>query len=64
MTGSRVALSLALRILEWVLLAIGVASIGWLATAQMAASREQAALSRALDRTTTVTAASAAPAVQ
>lgn len=50
MTGKRHALSLALHILEWVLLAIGVASIGWLVTTEMASSREQAALSRELNR--------------
>ena len=33
-----------------VLLGIGVGSIGWLVTAQMASDREQAALSRELDR--------------
>jgi sortase A len=37
-------------VLEWVLLGIGVGSIGWLVTAQMASDREQAALSRELDR--------------
>ena len=35
MTGKRPALSLALHILEWVLLAIGVASIGWLVTTRV-----------------------------
>jgi sortase A len=50
MTNSRLALSRALRVLEVVLLVIGVASISWLAIAQMASDREQASLSRELDR--------------
>lgn len=50
MTGNRAALSRALRVLEWVLLSVGVGSIGWLVTAQMATDREQASLSRELVR--------------
>lgn len=55
MTGSRLALARALHVLEWVLLAVGVGAIGWLVTAQMAADREQAALSRELDRVSVAT---------
>jgi len=50
MTTNRAALSRSLQVLEWVLFCIGVGSIGWLVTAQMASDREQAALSRELDR--------------
>lgn len=42
--------TLALRLVEGVLLLVGVAAIGWYATARMAASREQVVLSRELDR--------------
>ena len=50
MTSNRVVLSRSLQVLEWMLFCIGVGSIGWLVTAQMASDREQAALSRELDR--------------
>ena len=40
----------ALRVLQWMLFSIGVVSIGWFAAAQVAADREQASLSRELDR--------------
>jgi sortase A len=40
----------ALRAAEWVLLAIGLASIGWYTSVRMAAAREQASLSHELDR--------------
>jgi sortase A len=42
--------SRALRVLEVVLLVIGVTSIGWFATVRVAADREQTSLSRELDR--------------
>jgi sortase A len=50
MTSNRAALARGLRVLEWVLLSVGVGSIGWLVSAQMAADREQASLSRELVR--------------
>jgi sortase A len=43
-------LQLLLRIVETLLLAAGLAAMGWYATALISASREQAALSRDLDR--------------
>jgi sortase A len=66
MADRRANLSRALRVLEWLLLSVGVASIGWLAMAHMAAEREQASLSRELDRIADVAppAAGTTPAIQ
>ncbi len=43
-------LTRALRFTEWVLLVIGLASIGWYTSVRMTAEREQASLSDELDR--------------
>jgi sortase A len=40
----------ALRVAEWVLLVIGLVSIGWYTSVRMAAAREQSSLSHELDR--------------
>jgi sortase A len=66
MTDRRTNLSRGLRFLEWLLVAIGVASIGWLATAHIAADREQASLSRELYRIpdAVLPAAGSAPAIR
>jgi sortase A len=52
-----------LRVLEGVLLVIGLASIGWYTSVRMTASREQVSLSRELDRLATSGTAATAKAV-
>ena len=50
MSGSPGFVSRALRVLEVALFVIGLASIGWFVSARAAEDREQASLSRELDR--------------
>src|SRR5687768_13689842 len=50
MADSRRGVRSVLRVVEVLLLAVAVVSIGWYATAHILAAREQASLSRELDR--------------